>query len=153
MRRFYFTILAVLCGCFLFSIQAKDKDKEKRFQQVQEFKMKYLAQEMELTEKQKKEFFQVYEEMSKEKRNCYKEAVSMERKVRGEAGATEEDYQKVREAMNKANAESAAIEKKYDEKLSEFLSEKQIYKMKEAEKEFRAKMEEMKHNNRKKGKK
>ena len=124
-----------------------EKDREKMFEQVQEFKMKYLAQEMNLQGDQKKEFFKVYGEMDKEKRECFKKAIDMERKVKADKGATEADYQKVREAVTQAKAKSAEIDQKYDEKFAEFLSEKQIYKMKEAEKEFRKKMEEMRHNN------
>ena len=47
--------------------------------------------------------------------------------------------------MNRAKAEDAAIEKSYDEKFSQFLSQKQIYKMKTAENEFRKKMQEMRN--------
>ena len=123
--------------------------KEKMMKDVQEFKMKYLAQEMELSEVQKKKFFEVYEEMGESKKECYQEAVVMDRRLKRNPNATEEDYQQVRNAFNQANANWAEIEKEYDEKFSEFLSQKQIYKMKEAENSFRAKFEEMKHNRKK----
>lgn len=128
---------------------AHDEDmvkREKMFREVQEFKMKYLAQEMDLSEVQKKKFFEVYEEMTESRKECYQEAAVMDRRLKEDKNPTEEDYQQVRNAFNKANANWAEIEQQYDEKFSEFLSQKQIYKMKEAETNFRAKFDEMKHN-------
>ena len=123
--------------------------KERMFREVQEFKMKYLAQEMDLSEVQKKKFFELYEEMSESKKECYQDAMVLDRKIKQEKDPTEEDYQEVRNAFNQANANWADIEKQYDEKFSEFLSQKQIYKMREAEVSFREKFEEMKHSRKK----
>ena len=124
--------------------------REKMFKEVQEFKMKYIAQEMDLSELQKKKFFELYEEMSESKKECYHEAVVMDRKLKEDKNATDEQYQQVRDAFTEANNRWADIEKQYDEQFSEFLTPKQIYKMQEAETSFRSKLEEMKHN-RKKG--
>lgn len=131
---------------FAFSQDEDPVKREKMMKEVQEFKMKYLAQEMDLSEVQKKKFFELYEEMSESKKECYQEAVVMDRRLKGDKNASEEDYQQVRNAFNDANAKWAVTEKEYDEKFSEFLSQKQIYEMKEAENSFRAKFEEMKHN-------
>ena len=136
-----------------FGVLAQDEDpvrKERMFREVQEFKMKYIAQEMDLSEVQKKKFYELSEEMNDSKKECYQEAVVMDRKLKKDKNAGDEEYQQVRNAFNQANAKWAEIEKQYDDKFSEFLTQKQIYKMKEAEGSFRAKFEEMKHN-RKKG--
>ena len=136
----------------LAAVHAQDADttkREKMFREVQEFKMKYLAQEMDLSELQKKKFFEVYEEMEQSRRQCYDQAVKMDRELKHDKNATEADYQKVTEAFNTANAEWAEQEKIYNEKYAEFLSSKQIYKMKEAESTFKAKLDEMRHNRKK----
>lgn len=127
-------------------------DKKKMFKEVQEFKMKFLAQEMELKPNQQKQFFELYGEMNKKKRDCYKDVDELKKKLKSTPEATEEDYKKLREEENKANEKAAAIEKEYDEKFSEFLTEKQIFKMKEAETEFRHKMQEMRRARPAKGK-
>lgn len=139
---------------------AKDDDEGKRgkmLQEVREFKMNYLAKEMELTEAQKEKFMPLYEEMTQKKDECFRHARELDRKLKKEGSeATEEDYQKATEAMHKANQDFAEIEKEYNEKFSEFLSQKQLYKMKEAEFSFRDRLEEMRHNRKKhpeKGKK
>ena len=124
--------------------------KEKMFREMREFKMKYLAQEMDLSENQKQRFFELYDEMSKNRDVCFKNVRELEKKLRKEGkNASEEDYQQVTEALNKANIESAEIEKSYNEKFAEFLTQKQIYKLKEAEKNFRERLEEMRHNRKK----
>ena len=50
--------------------------------------------------------------------------------------------------MTEAKEKDAEIEKKYDAIFSEFLTSKQVYKMKDAEEKFRNKMHEMRHKRR-----
>lgn len=137
---------------FLFGISfamAQEEDivkREKMMRDVKEYKMKYLAQEMELSEVQKKKFFELYDEMQESRKECFHDAVAMDRKLKGEKDADEEDYLQVRNAFSQAQANWTPIEAEYDDKFAEFLTQKQIYKMKEAENNFRSKMEELKHN-------
>lgn len=130
------------------NVSAHRKDGKSREQirtEIREFRMKYLAQEMDLNEDQKQKFFELYNEMWDKRFDCYKEVQTLEQGLKKNEGATESDYQAVTDAMNKARVEDAAIEKQYDEKFAQFLTPKQIYKMKEAENEFRKKMSEMRH--------
>ena len=149
------SLLLLMLVAVIPAISAHDKDKdgakrEKMFREVRDFKMKYLAKEIDLKEDQQQRFFELYDQMSQKRDSCYKEARMVEQKLKKEGkDASEEDYQKATEAMNKANIESAEIEKRYNEKFSEFLSQKQIFKLKEAEQNFRNRLEEMKHNKRK----
>ena len=150
MRKGGFLLMLFLSAVGLAFAQDENPVKrEKMFRDVQEFKMKYLAQEMDLSEAQKKKFFELYEEMNQSKKECYQEAVVMDRRLKENKEATDEDYQEVRNAFSQANTNWAEIEKQYDDKFSEFLSQKQIYEMKEAENSFRAKFDEMKHSRKK----
>ncbi|MCH5236011.1 MAG: hypothetical protein J1E16_12020 [Muribaculaceae bacterium] len=150
MKKILTLLMLIIVGVGIMSAHDNDPVKrEKMFKEVQEFKMKYLAQEMELSELQKKKFFELYEEEMESKKECYKEAVVMDRRLKEDKNASEEAYQQVRNAFNQANENWTQIEKQYDEKYSEFLSQKQIYKMHEAETSFRAKFEEMKHSRKK----
>lgn len=119
--------------------------REEMFRQVQEFKINYLSQEMELTEAQKAKFIPIYEEMSAAKRKCYEKARNMDKKLRHSSKASDEDYRQVRDAYNEAQAKWNKEEATYNQKLAEFLSYKQLYRMQEAENNFRAKLEEMRH--------
>ena len=150
MKKIFTLLILLISGISILSAHGDDPVKrEKMFREVQEFKMKYLAQEMELTELQKKKFFELYEEEMESKKECYKEAVVMDRRLKEDKNASDEEYQQVRTAFNEANSKWNEVEKEYDEKFSEFLTPKQMYKMKEAEENFRAKFDEMKHNRRK----
>ncbi len=149
-KRILLVLILSVCGVAAVSAQGHGgKDRERMMKELQEFKLKFLAQEMDLKEDQQSRFFELYNEMSAKRRDCMRVAWRMERRVKKSADATESDYQSAAEAMNKAKAEDVAIEKEYDEKFAQFLSPKQIYKMKAAEQEFRQKMSEMRQ---KKGK-
>lgn len=132
-------------GCPVDYPSPDGKSREQIFKEIQEFKMKYLAQEMELKEDQRQQFIELYDEMSRRRFALMKSARDIEKRVKKIKDATEEDYQSVTEAWNKAKVEDAEIEKEYDAKFSVFLTQKQIFKMKTAEESFRKKMEEMRH--------
>ena len=153
MRKFYFLVIALMIGIFpIFSQETSNSDKrpdvkkEKMLREGQQLKMKFLAQEMELKEDQKKEFFKLYNSLCEKKREAYKEAEELNQKLKETPDATEDDYKKAREAEEKAHEKAKEIDKEYDVKFADFLSQKQLFKMKEAEKEFRNKMQEMKLN-------
>lgn len=114
--------------------------------EFKEFKMKFMAQEMGLKEDQQQKFFELYGQMMGEKDKVMKEAFDMKRKVEQMKNATDADYKEASEAIADAKIKDSQIEKKYDEKFSSFLSQKQIFKMKEAERKFREKLNRMKHN-------
>lgn len=120
--------------------------------EVQEFKLKFLAQEMELRDDQQKRFFDLYNAMSEEKFKVFTEVRRLESQLKNNPNATEAEYAAVSDAITKAKARDAEIEKKYDDQFSTFLTKKQIFKMKAAEEKFRRKMHEMNKHNRKKKK-
>ncbi|MDE6755359.1 MAG: hypothetical protein K2J82_12220 [Muribaculaceae bacterium] len=149
-------LLSVIVLLSAFSASAdgdKKKSKQEMFKEILEFKMKYLAQEMDLKGDQRQKFFDLYSEMTQRKNQCWKNARHMEKKLRKNDNPSEADYQAVTDAMNKAKAEDATIENEYSDKFSSFLTQKQIFKMKEAEDSFRKKMEEMRRKNHHKEKK
>lgn len=146
MKKIFLLMLIAICGFSTVCAQGhKGKDRRQMMKELTEFKMKYLAQEMDLEDDQKEKFSTLFYEMSEKRLACMREAWKLERKVRKSKDATEADYEAAAEAMNKAKAEDVSIEKEYDELFAKFLTPKQIFKMKAAEKAFNAKMREMKH--------
>lgn len=145
MKKLYIVLLLLIAGAVQGFAQDKGgQDRGKMIKEVQEFRMKYIAQEIDLKDDQKAKFFELYSDMSKKRRECFKKVRDLENKLKksGDA-ASEVEYQQMMESLTKAKAEAAEIEKTYDEKFSDFLSQKQIYKMKEAEKEFNKRAESM----------
>lgn len=144
MRKFTFFLLAALIACVPMYAQKKDKGGDRKME-LQEYRMKVLAQEMELKEDQQKKFFELYGQMTEEKIKLFKEKRALEKKLEDSEDISDAEYKKVSEAITLSKEKMAQIERKYDEKFSQFLTQKQIYKMKVAEEKFRQKMNEVRH--------
>lgn len=136
-------LLAVMVPAFA---QHKGKDHDSMRKEILEFKMKFIAQEIELKDEQQKQFFDVYTQMSEEKEKIHRDSRALERKLKDSENASDEEYKKVSSALNEAKEKELEIDRKYEEKFGEFLSQKQIFKMKEAERKFRDKMQQIRSN-------
>lgn len=146
MKKIYHIFLLTVmltAGFFPISAQGRSERRGGMHKEICEFRMKFIAQEMDLPAEKQKQFFDLYQQMSDEKRAVFDETIKLERKVRNDAAATDADYQALQNAMTTAKERDAAIEKKYDEKFAAFLSQKQIYLMKKAEMKFHEKMRAM----------
>lgn len=108
--------------------------------ELREFKMKFMADELELTPEQRKQFEDLYSQMEKERREVKKKIREIEKSLEADKKPTEADYDKASKEITEAKAQMTAIEQKYDAKFAKFLSKKQIYKLKEAEETFQKKM-------------
>lgn len=135
-------IFASLLAFPSFAQKHSSPDKEGRQKEFMEFKLKFLAEEIDLKEDQKKEFNEVYTQMETERRSIYKKIKAAEKKISDNKNASEADYEKAATDISNAKAEMTQIEKKYDEKFSTFLTKKQMYKLKEAECKFMERMRE-----------
>lgn len=147
MRKICFFLLVTLLAAIPANAQKQQKDRENMRKEITEFKMKFIAQEIELKDDQQKQFFDLYAQMTAERMKLLKEKKALEKKLE-KANATDEEYEEVVAALSVAKDKEAEIEKKYDEKFSKFLSSKQIFKMKAAEGKFNDKMHEMRHKKR-----
>lgn len=132
-------LIAIVC---LFSAGAfaqkhgSDKDKEQQRKEMAEFKMQYLAEEIDLKEDQKKQFNEVYTQMEQERRAIFKRIKKAEKSISDNKKATEADYEKANKEITEARNQMALVDKKYEEKLSTFLTKKQMYELKAAEQSF-----------------
>lgn len=120
-----------------------NKDPKQMWKELQEFKLKFLAQEMDLDDNLKEPFFNLYNQMSEEKWKVFRKIREQEKALKKKENPTDEDYVALNKAMTSAKEQDAAIDKKYDEKFAKILSAKQIVKMKNAEEKFRRQMEKM----------
>ncbi len=149
MRRFvkiiFIALFAIGFANASFAQGKNQKSREEMRKEIEEFKIKFIAQEMDLKDDQKEAFAELYSKMNQDRLKAYSQAIQLERKVRKSKEATEEEYAAASKAMKEAKDKDTEITQKYAEKFSTFLSNKQLYKMKEAEDKFRRKMEEMRH--------
>lgn len=119
------------------------KSREEMRRELEEFKMKFIAQEINLQSDQQKRFMELYSQMQDEKVKVFTNAIRIDYKVRKDRNATEADFEQAAKAMNEAKERDAEIDKRFDKEFSTFLSAKQIYLMKAAEEKFRRRMHEM----------
>ena len=141
-------LLAILTFTSPLAAQKKNrgKDRAEMKREIQEFKLKFLAQEMDLEESKHKQFFDLYTQLEEERQKVIRDTKALEKKLKNVEDATDAEYEAVSKAITSAKEKEAEIEKRYDEKFSQFLSPRQIFKMKSAEQKFRDKMREMRRN-------
>lgn len=149
MKKYLLIILTLTLASF--SSFADKKDRGKMMEDIMRFKIDYLAQEMELSEKEKADFAPIYKDYDAELRKTGSEAFKYERELKKKENATDADYQKLADLQKKSREDFDAVNRKYEPKFEEILNAKQIYKMRKAEEKFFEKMKEMrkKHRNHK----
>lgn len=135
-------IFGISAGVYAQNPGKKGPD-EKKIKEIRDYKIKYLAQEMELKGDQKSKFVELYEKMSDEKIKNFRSMRAMEKRLKD--NATEAEYKELTSKISDCRVRDAQIEKEYDAKFAEFLTPKQLYMMKEAEGKFRKKMMDMHH--------
>lgn len=140
-------IIALTAVSPAFAQNNTGKSRSEMHKEMREFHLKFLAQEIDLKEDQQKAFFDTYKAMMDEKRKVFHETRSLEKRLK-DGNASEQEYESVTNALTSAKEKDAAIEKKYDEKFDKILSPKQLYQLKEAEKKWRAKMQQMRFKHR-----
>ena len=111
-------------------------NQENKRKEMMEFKLKFLGDEIQLNDSQRKQFDEVYTQMEMERRSIFKKIKAAEKLINENKNATEADYDRATKEISNAKSQMDQIEKKYAAKFSQFLSKKQIYKLKEAENKF-----------------
>lgn len=143
MKRVYLILMLILTVILPMSAKKDGHKGNNRHKEVLEFKMKYLAQEMELTKEQQPRFFDLYAKMSNEKHAAYKSVRHLEKEIKNNPKASEADYRNLSTATENARRKEMEIDRRYEQEFTKFLTPKQIYKMREGEKTFRKKMSDM----------
>lgn len=113
----------------------------KKLKELREYKLKYIAQEIDLTEQQRDKFIEIYDSKMNALKANFERQRSAEKKLKGDL--SESECKKQMEIISDCKLNDVRIDKEYDAKFEKVLSAKQIYKMKEAEEKFRKKMMEL----------
>ena len=104
-------LLAILASpCSL----AQGKDKKKRMEELQQFKIDYIVKEIQLSEKEKAEFIPLYTEYDRARRQAGSEAWKFERELKKKKDGSEADYKKLHELQQIAREKDNEIVKTYD---------------------------------------
>lgn len=127
-----------------------NKDKKEMLKEIKEFKVDFLAKEMDLSAAQRKKFAEVYAERMEELHIYMEKSHAIEKRLKNEKNISDEEYAKAMATLDEYRDKCQEIEKKNDAKLKTFLSQKQLFKMREGERKFRDTMHRMKHSTPKK---
>lgn len=149
MKRYLIVILSLLFIMPVAFAQHKGNDRKKMNEEILNFKIEFLAKEMQLSEKEKADFAPLYKEFNDKRREVTHEARHAERELKKNKKATDADYKKLSELQKDAREKDSKVVAEYDEKFQKFLSAKQIYTMHQAEDKFMKKMEEMRRDGKK----
>ena len=143
MKKLLLLITLCLSAVAIYAHGPKKPPTPEQCREFREFKLKFLAQEMELKEDQRERFIEIYDKMEAEKRQVFSKVRQMEKKMRSDKDISDDEYDRFQAAMTEARERELAIDRKYDSEFLKILSRKQLFKMKEAEGKFREKMREM----------
>lgn len=144
-----FLAITLFCASPLYAKKGNEQGKNhaEMIRELQEFKIKFLIQEAEISKDQQAEFIRIYTEMNSAKHNLFKACHDEQKALKAKNSPTDEDYLRVSEKIAETKSAEGALELKYFRELKKLLSPKQLYKLKEAELKFNRKMMKMKDKN------
>lgn len=121
--------------------KGKHRERTEWFRKMKEVKHNYLAKELDLTDKQKNEFFKLYDAKESERFAAESKVRKLEKelKKKGDA-ATEADFDTAIAAQYRLNREIADIESKYEKPFRQILTKRQLFKLPRAERGFQHKL-------------
>lgn len=146
----FFMMVTVSLGAVA---QNKGCDREAKEKEFKEFKIKFLADQLNLKGDVRQKFNAVYGEYENERRVLFKKKKEIEKSIKNGKKVTEAEYDRANKELNDIKTQSAALEKTYDEKFSKFLSKEQIFNLKKSEEKFKENMRDLKEKKKKEQKK
>ena len=144
MQKIVILFIAVVLAIPTYAQNKKIKgNKEEWKKELQDFKYKYLAQEVELSDEQMTNFFELYAKLESERKQAHKDCKAITKAVKEDGEHSEAEYERAVEAVLNLPIITGQIEKKYYEQFKTFLSYKQLYLLKTAERKFNKKLMEL----------
>ena len=120
-----------------------DRARQEWFAKMRQCKHDFLSDELQLSEKQKSEFFPVYDQMEDELMRTEGEVRHQAHQIRRKGdSATEEEINASIDAQYQLGSRLYAIEQKYLPQLKEILTPQQLFRLKDAERKFQNKLME-----------
>ncbi|MDE6513474.1 MAG: hypothetical protein K2L05_04750 [Muribaculaceae bacterium] len=148
MKKLTVMLLAVLTLLPAAAVAQGDKgpgrgERKEWMKKLKALKHDFLIKELDLTENQRDEFFELYDAKEAERMAAEQKVKQAERNVRakGEAAA-DADYDAAIKAQYRFNTEIASIESKYEASLRKVLTKRQLYKLRGTEHAFQRKLME-----------
>jgi len=116
--------------------------------EMQQYKNEFIARKLSLTDEQKAEFTPLYNTMDEEIRKVQDEAEQLYRQtLKKDGNATDLEYEKAAEAAYELKGRENEIEMRYFKNFKTILTPRQLFQLKDAERDFTRQL--MRHQRRK----
>lgn len=129
------------------SLGAQGKKPENRdawMKEMQQYKVEYISKALNLSEEQKTKFASLYNAMDDEIRKTQKMAENIAKQTsKNEAKATDAEFERAAMTLYELKGKENAIEMRYFREFKKILSPKQLFRLKDVERDFT--MQLMKH--------
>jgi len=113
------------------------RDRESWMKEIQQYKNDFIAKKLDMTDEQRAKFMPLYNSMDEEIRKAQEESEQLSRQIIAKDGnATDLEYEKAAEAMYELKGRENNIEMKYFDEYKAILTPVQLFKLKDAEKDF-----------------
>lgn len=139
MKKYFFAIALALCSVAAAMAQARSlspQEREKWLSEMSTYKKEFIARELDLTDAQQKQFFEVYDKMESELNQIAADTRNLEKETRDNEEATDEQIETVARTIFEQKSREGAIESAYFYKFKEILTPKQLLRLKNAERKF-----------------
>lgn len=144
MKKILLTIMIIsLCVVAGFAQGKGDGRNKEWHKEMQEFKYKYLIQEIDLNEEDQKAFVEIYSQYDEAKHKLHKNVMVGCKALKAKENATDEEYGAMAEALTEYSLKEGKIDKEYFDKFKTILSKKQLFKLKMAERKFQKELMKM----------
>lgn len=131
--------LLILLACLSLSVHAQKKSDTCSEEEFQAKKEAYITQKAELTQEEASQFFPIYFELQKLKKEINGKAWEKSRKGKN-PGTTEAEYEDILNGFIEASEKNNQLDKEYLAKYQKILSNKKIYQVFRAEISFNRNM-------------
>ncbi|MBD5312839.1 MAG: Spy/CpxP family protein refolding chaperone [Duncaniella sp.] len=141
MKRIALSLILVLSAILLpFSAQAQrpsGREREAWMKEMQQFKNDFITKKLALTDEQKAKFIPLYNSMDEEIRKTQAETEKLYRNTsKKDSKVTDLEYEKAAEALYELKGRENDIEMKYFKEFKQILTPKQLFQLKDAERDF-----------------
>ncbi len=119
------------------NVEPGPRDRDAWMKEMQQFKNDFISRKLDLTDEQKNKFLPLYNQMDEEVRGIQEETRNLEKQTADKGDkATELEYEKAAEALYELKGRENVIEMKYFDQFKKILTPKQLFKLKESERDF-----------------
>lgn len=146
----YLLLFVTLLMCSVSAMAEPKEPSAEKLKELQEFKIKYLIQEMDLSADKQAEFTKLYTAYDNERSTLFRDIFQRAKSMHQNQNPTDTEYMVAAESMATAKAREGALEQKYFNKLKTILTPKQLYNLKHAEQKFDRKLNEQRNKSKKK---